>query len=118
MSKIINFILFSALSDDNWRKCPICYESIQKTDLRSVVTVQQANYATGASIEMRLMARDRNSLLAIPVGDLNATDFNIMENNIDGSQLYVKLIKASRIQVHNRYRAWYRCVKLSFRGIF
>jgi hypothetical protein len=65
--------------------------------------VQQANYATGASIEMRLMARDRNSLLAVPVGDLNATDFNIMENNMDGGQLYVKLIKASRIQVGTGY---------------
>jgi hypothetical protein len=87
----ISYHVVAALSDDNWRKCPICYESIQKTDLRSVVIVQQANYVTGAEIEMRLMQRERNSLLAVPVGQL--------EDEKDNGQLYVKLVKASRAQV-------------------
>jgi hypothetical protein len=56
-----------------------------------VVIVQQANYVTGAEIEMRLMQRERNSLLAVPVGQL--------EDEKDNGQLYVKLVKASRAQV-------------------
>lgn len=83
---------YLALSDDNWRKCPICYEAIQKTDLRSVATVQQANYATGGLIEMRLMQRERNSLLAVPFGWCEDLDR-------EEGKLHVKLIKASRAQV-------------------
>lgn len=92
---------YLALSDDNWRKCPICYDSIQKADLKSVVTLAQADYATGGEIEMRLMRRERNSLLAVPAGQAEE-DLGGIEPDLGSDQPpYVKLIKASRVQVAN-----------------
>lgn len=58
---------YLALSDDDWRKCPICYENIHKTELKSVQAIQQPTLGTGSTIEMRLMKRERNSTLAVPV---------------------------------------------------
>jgi hypothetical protein len=96
----------AALSDDNWRKCPICYESIQKTDLRSVITIQQANYATGAEIEMRLMRRERNSLLAFPVGNSDSSDHEVDVEEAK-RRPYVKLIKVSRAEVRETQKEIY-----------
>jgi len=58
---------YLALSDDDWRKCPICYDNISKGDLKSVKIIQQENHVTGSKMEMRLMKRERHSLVSVPV---------------------------------------------------
>jgi hypothetical protein len=63
-----------------------------------VITIQQANYATGAEIEMRLMRRERNSLLAFPVGN---NDIGVGDVEEARRRPYVKLIKVSRAEVRS-----------------
>jgi len=47
---------YLALSDDKWRKCPICDELVKRGDLRSVVCVEQAYHAVGSTLSMCLMS--------------------------------------------------------------
>lgn len=58
---------YLALSDKTWRKCPICYEAVHKHDLRSVVAVPHIQLSVGEEVTMRLMKRERGSLVALPV---------------------------------------------------
>merc|ERR1711971_113146 len=58
---------YLALTDDTSRKCPICDHMVAREDLRSVVVVPQPDHCTGATVEMRLMKRDRESLIAVPM---------------------------------------------------
>uniref|UniRef100_A0A0K2TF84 E3 ubiquitin-protein ligase RNF10 n=1 Tax=Lepeophtheirus salmonis TaxID=72036 RepID=A0A0K2TF84_LEPSM len=55
---------YLALSDDNWRKCPICDESVYKEDLKSVVTEPFSEHTIGDEIELNLMRRNRTSMFA------------------------------------------------------
>jgi len=57
---------YLALSDDESRKCPICDQAIARQDLRSVLVLPQTNFTTGSTVEMRLMKRERDSLVAVP----------------------------------------------------
>jgi hypothetical protein len=57
---------YLALTDDDSRKCPICEQPIAASDLRSVVVTPQEDRPTGATMEMRLMRRERDGLLALP----------------------------------------------------
>jgi len=58
---------YLALSDQTWRKCPICYESIHRHDLKSVVSIPWTEFQVNDEIELCLMRRERNSLFALPV---------------------------------------------------
>ncbi|KDR09385.1 RING finger protein 10 [Zootermopsis nevadensis] len=58
---------YLALSDKTWRKCPICYEAVHKQDLRSVIAVPHMQLSVGEEVTMRLMKRERGSLVALPV---------------------------------------------------
>lgn len=58
---------YLALSDKTWRKCPICYEAVHKNDLRSVIAVPHMQLSVGEEVTMRLMKRERGSLVALPV---------------------------------------------------
>ncbi len=52
---------YLSLSDKTWRKCPICYESIYKTDLKSVRIIKHENqFKIGDEISMNLMFRFKN----------------------------------------------------------
>jgi len=85
---------YLALSDDDWRKCPICYENVQKSDLKSVKIFQQETRATGCSITMRLMKRERTSLLATPAQHAGLADFPTIHDPA-GDQALSKIIKAT-----------------------
>lgn len=56
---------YLALSDKSWRKCPICYESIHKKDLKSVTFLSTHAYTVGETVTMRLMQRARGSVFAM-----------------------------------------------------
>ncbi|XP_043787234.1 RING finger protein 10 isoform X2 [Apis laboriosa] len=87
---------YLSLSDKSWRKCPICYESIQKSDLKSVNEVTQSTLNLGDTITLRLMRREKGSLLAVPVGSIiqNPTNFFPVSESIS-NQVYSKLLIAN-----------------------
>lgn len=53
---------YMALSDQSWRKCPICFEAVHPLDLRSVVVRKCAELAVGDVVELQLMCRAKDSL--------------------------------------------------------
>uniref|UniRef100_A0A7N5ZT77 E3 ubiquitin-protein ligase RNF10 n=1 Tax=Anabas testudineus TaxID=64144 RepID=A0A7N5ZT77_ANATE len=57
---------YLSLSDKSWSKCPICYEAVHTADLKSVVAMETRQYAVGDVITMRLMRREKGSLVAMP----------------------------------------------------
>ncbi|KAG8012244.1 RING finger protein 10 [Nibea albiflora] len=50
----------------SWSKCPICYEAVHTADLKSVVAMETRQYVAGDVITMRLMRREKGSLVAMP----------------------------------------------------
>ncbi|XP_057331995.1 RING finger protein 10 [Microplitis mediator] len=87
---------YLSLSDKSWRKCPICDESVHKSDLKSVAQVTQNSMNVGDTIKLRLMRRKRGSLLAIPVGENETSDpetfFSVSQHS--SNQIYSKLLLA------------------------
>ncbi|XP_029019527.1 RING finger protein 10 isoform X2 [Betta splendens] len=57
---------YLSLSDKDWSKCPICHEAVHTADLKSVVAMETRQYAVGDVITMRLMQREKGSLVALP----------------------------------------------------
>lgn len=82
---------YLSLSDDESRKCPICFEEVAHKDLKSVVSVPMREFKMGEEIELTLMRRERNSLFALPVDEyfaqVNAKHPNIGESPNNFSQL-------------------------------
>uniref|UniRef100_A0A3Q3WMM7 E3 ubiquitin-protein ligase RNF10 n=1 Tax=Mola mola TaxID=94237 RepID=A0A3Q3WMM7_MOLML len=56
---------YLSLSDKSWSKCPICYEAVHTADLK-VIAMETRQYAVGDVITMRLMRREKGSLVAMP----------------------------------------------------
>nr|XP_061804672.1 E3 ubiquitin-protein ligase RNF10-like [Nerophis lumbriciformis] len=57
---------YLSLSDKTWSKCPICYEAVHTVDLKSVVAMETRQYVVGDIITMRLMRREKGTLVAMP----------------------------------------------------
>ncbi|XP_076662328.1 E3 ubiquitin-protein ligase RNF10 [Halictus rubicundus] len=93
---------YLSLSDKSWRKCPICYELIQKSDLKSVTEITQSMVNIGDIVTLRLMRRERGSLLAVPVGSVpqNPTNFFLATETIS-NEVYSKLLIANTDHVMN-----------------
>jgi len=89
---------YLALSDDDYRKCPICYDNIHRQDLKSVRVIPQETYSTGSFIELRLMKRERNSLFAVPVSHAGLEQVPAVEDSFLDRSLS-KLVKATPEQV-------------------
>jgi len=91
---------YLSLSDEKWRKCPICFESVRREDLKSVVSVPWKEFKTKDEIEMKLMRRERNSLFALPVTqyrkDIDSKGHPDMNDKINS---YSQLILASLEQI-------------------
>lgn len=61
---------YLALSDKSWRKCPICFESIYKKDLKSLRVIEQPNeFKLGDEISFNLMFKSKSkySSLILPM---------------------------------------------------
>lgn len=58
---------YLSLSDKAWGKCPICFESIYKDDLKSVsTTMSSKQYTVGDTIAMLLMIRKKDGTVVSP----------------------------------------------------
>ncbi|KAF7276133.1 hypothetical protein GWI33_010890 [Rhynchophorus ferrugineus] len=86
---------YLALSDKQWRKCPICFDAIKKDDLKSVTITAHKTFNINNIITFKLMKRLRGSLFAYPADDeahSDGTMFNMADANIKGC--YSKLLLA------------------------
>ena len=61
---ILNYL---ALGDKKWRKCPICFDSIYKDDLKSVRILKIDEYKVGDKISLNLMFKEKSSTLIYPL---------------------------------------------------
>ncbi|XP_069726898.1 E3 ubiquitin-protein ligase RNF10 [Phaenicophaeus curvirostris] len=89
---------YLSLSEKTWSKCPICYGSVHKKDLKSVVAMETRQYAIGDNITMQLMRREKGVLVALPKSQwMNVVQPVYVED--DQHSQYSKLLLASREQV-------------------
>jgi len=87
---------YLSVTNNNWQKCPICFEAIHSKDLKSVVSLKTHRYARGERISLRLMQRVKGSVVAVPKPqwtDQQGKPYNITNSNID--TCFVKLLIAS-----------------------
>ncbi|XP_057213197.1 RING finger protein 10 isoform X1 [Triplophysa rosa] len=89
---------YLSLSEKSWSKCPICYEAVHSTDLKSVVAMETHQYVTGDVITMRLMRREKGSLVALPSAQWIKVEEPIRFGDVHLSS-YSKLLLASKGQV-------------------
>ncbi|NWT80296.1 RNF10 protein, partial [Lanius ludovicianus] len=89
---------YLSLSEKTWSKCPICYGSVHKKDLKSVVAMETRQYAIGDTITMQLMRREKGVLVALPKSQwMNVVQPVYIRD--DQHIQYSKLLLASREQV-------------------
>ncbi|KAF5291157.1 hypothetical protein FQA39_LY14399 [Lamprigera yunnana] len=93
---------YLALSDKACRKCPICYESVLKNDLKSVITIPHGILQTNNIITFKLMKRLRGSLIAQPV-NLELLDHNnpFSVSHKFATDVYSKLLLANKDEVNS-----------------
>lgn len=89
---------YLSLSEKTWSKCPICYSSVHKKDLKSVVAMETRQYAIGDTITMQLMRREKGVLVALPKSQWMNVVQPVYIRDDQHSQ-YSKLLLASREQV-------------------
>ncbi|XP_047552894.1 RING finger protein 10 isoform X1 [Lutra lutra] len=92
---------YLSLSEKTWSKCPICYSSVHKKDLKSVVATESRQYVVGDTITMQLMKREKGVLLALPKSKWMNVNHPIHLGDEQHSQ-YSKLLLASKEQVLHR----------------
>ncbi|KAM8814570.1 E3 ubiquitin-protein ligase RNF10 isoform 1-T1 [Rhynchonycteris naso] len=92
---------YLSLSEKTWSKCPICYSSVHKKDLKSVVATEARQYVVGDTITMQLMKREKGVLVALPKSKWMNVDHPIHLGDEQHSQ-YSKLLLASKEQVLRR----------------
>ncbi|XP_066459734.1 E3 ubiquitin-protein ligase RNF10 [Eleutherodactylus coqui] len=92
---------YLSLSEKDWSRCPICYSSIIKKDLKSVVATERPLYAVGDTITMQLMRREKGVLVAMPKSKWVKLDEPIHLGDEEHT-LFSKLLLASRDQILNQ----------------
>ncbi|MBN3306846.1 RNF10 protein, partial [Amia calva] len=89
---------YLSLSERTWSKCPICYEPVQSSDLKSVVAMETRQYLVGDTITLRLMRREKGVLVALPSPQWIKVEEPIRLGD-ERLSPYSKLLLASRGQV-------------------
>lgn len=89
---------YLSLSEKSWSKCPICYEAVHSADLKSVVAMETHQYVSGNVITMRLMRREKGSLVALPSSQWVKVEEPIHFGDVH-LRAYSKLLLASQQQV-------------------
>ncbi|XP_077995333.1 E3 ubiquitin-protein ligase RNF10-like isoform X1 [Glandiceps talaboti] len=94
---------YLSLGEKTWRKCPICYEAVHKSDLKSVMLMETHHYIPGEKITMKLMKREKGSNVGFPKQQwiqTEATPFALGNDSID--TCFVKLLVATPEQVQEQ----------------
>lgn len=89
---------YLSLSEKSWSKCPICYEAVHSSDLKSVVAMETRQYVSGDIITMHLMRREKGVLVALPSSQWVKVEEPIRIGDVRLSA-YSKLLLASQEQV-------------------
>ncbi|KAJ1093381.1 hypothetical protein NDU88_006482 [Pleurodeles waltl] len=89
---------YLSLGEREWSKCPICYGSILKKDLKSVVATETHLYSVGDTITMQLMRREKGVLLALPKSKWLKVEQPVLLGDEQNMQ-YSKLLVASKEQI-------------------
>ncbi|KAJ3604643.1 hypothetical protein NHX12_029383 [Muraenolepis orangiensis] len=89
---------YLSLAEKSWATCPICYEAVHTTDLKSVVAMETRQYAVGDVMTMRLMRREKGALVAMPSSQWVKVEEPVRFEDPSLSQ-YSKLLLASPAQV-------------------
>ncbi|XP_053325981.1 RING finger protein 10 [Spea bombifrons] len=89
---------YLSLSENEWSRCPICYSSILKKDLKSVVATETHLYAVGDTITMQLMRREKGVLVAMPKSKWMKLDEPVRLGDEEHSE-FSKLLLASQEQI-------------------
>ncbi|XP_056386214.1 RING finger protein 10 [Hyla sarda] len=89
---------YLSLSEKDWSRCPICYSSVIKKDLKSVVTTERQLHVVGDTITMQLMRREKGVLVAMPKSKWMKLDEPIHLGDEEHT-LFSKLLLASRDQI-------------------
>lgn len=89
---------YLSLSEKDWSRCPICYSSIIKKDLKSVVATERPLYSVGDTITMQLMRREKGVLVAMPKSKWMKLDEPIHLGDEEHT-MFSKLLLASRDQI-------------------
>ncbi|XP_055935748.1 RING finger protein 10-like [Argiope bruennichi] len=85
---------YLSLTDKTWQKCPICFEAVHKTELKSVSLRVQKSFAVGDEITMCLMKREKGSLLSVPVIEQKNANTLCNVDEVDSVTRYQKLLLA------------------------
>ncbi|CAL1276695.1 unnamed protein product [Larinioides sclopetarius] len=85
---------YLSLTDKTWQKCPICFEAVHKTELKSVSLRVQKSFAVNDEITMCLMKRDKGSLLSVPVIEQKSANSLCNVDEVDSVTRYQKLLLA------------------------
>ncbi|KAK9512195.1 hypothetical protein O3M35_000665 [Rhynocoris fuscipes] len=93
---------YLALSDKTWRKCPICYEAVHISDLKSVECIEKTQFSVGQEITLQLMKREKGTLIVTPAHQFQSRSnrgpiLNISETEID--TVYSKLLLAQQSDI-------------------
>jgi len=90
-------IHYLKLGDKQWRKCPICFEAIHPSDLKSVITTPSHKFKTGETIEMQLMQRKKGSMLSKKVSADSVSPTMEWKGDMASvlRSVHTKLLKAS-----------------------
>ncbi|XP_060893547.1 RING finger protein 10 isoform X2 [Labrus mixtus] len=91
---------YLSLGEKSWSKCPICYEAVHTADLKSVVAMETRQYLAGELITMRLMRREKGSLVAMPSSKWVKVEEPVRFGDASLSP-YSKLLLTSPAQVLN-----------------
>ncbi|KAK1160040.1 RING finger protein 10-like isoform X1 [Acipenser oxyrinchus oxyrinchus] len=89
---------YLSLGEKTWTKCPICYEAVHTSNLKSVVAMETRQYLVGDTITMQLMRREKGVLVALPSPRWMKVEEPIHLGDDLHSQ-YSKLLLASPSQV-------------------
>lgn len=93
---------YLSLSDKAWRKCPICFESIYKNDLKSVRVIKHKNeFKVGDELEFNLMFKSKSkyNTLILPIAAFQQAQADEKLNK----QLTFGLLNADRYQKFRQY---------------
>ncbi|XP_076435269.1 E3 ubiquitin-protein ligase RNF10-like [Babylonia areolata] len=91
---------YLSLDDKNSRRCPICFDDVSKSDLRSVKVVEKQEHKVGDVITMHLMKRARDSTYAVPCAHWEDREGQPQHILDELNTEYAKVLVASASEIH------------------